>query len=300
MTGIGDHRAAVVEPHSITAVVGEDRRGVRDPAGPALLVEHLVAHGQGAHGRPPLRRRDRRVQGERLAHGGPCPDDRQTGRLQPGQDLVEVGVAGGHAGDPAAALGQLLDPVQAGQEEVLQRLDGIGRPPLRQVEDLAFGFVDRAGHVLGYRVADLGDLSGYPDEPPEQGVLFDDTGVVHRIGDRRRVRLERDEQGRIGHDVEQGRSAQLIGHGDRVDRLAPFEQVDDRPEDAAVGRLVEVGRRTISTAAAVASLDSSIAPRRDSSASRLWGGTRGPPPAPPPSGAGRRWRGRSSKAWTMV
>ena len=30
---------------------------------------------------------------------------------------------------------------------------------------------------------------------------------------------------------------------DRVDRLPPFEQADDRPEDAAVGRLVEVGRR---------------------------------------------------------
>src|SRR5665213_791729 len=53
-------------------------------------------------------------------------------------------------------------------------------------------------------------------------------------------------------------------------------------------------------AEAIASRESSMAPRTDSSASRLWGGTRPVVPAPPARGVSRRWGRVSSKAWTIV
>jgi hypothetical protein len=67
---------------------------------------------------------------------------------------------------------------------------------------------------------------------------------------------------------------QLVGDRDRVGRLAPAVQGGDGVEHVGVSRLVEVVGPQVSTAAAMASRDRSMAPSRDCSASRLWGGIR--------------------------
>ena len=97
--------------------------------------------------------------------------------------------------------------------------------------------------VLGHRVADVGDLPGHADEPAQQRVLLDDVGVVPRVGDRRRVGLQRDEDRRVADLLEHPGALELVGHGHRVDGLAPLHEGPDGPEDVPVRRLVEVARR---------------------------------------------------------
>ena len=120
---------------------------------------------------------------------------------KPEQDLVEIGVAGGHAGDGRCA-GPAPRSGPGWAREVLQRR-WCRWSAARQVEDLPLGLVDGRRHVLGHRVADLGDLAGHADQPPEQRVLLDDAGVVHRVGDRRRVGLQRDQEGRVADRVQE-------------------------------------------------------------------------------------------------
>ena len=94
-----------------------------------------------------------------------------------------------------------------------------------------------------------------------------------RAGDRRRVGLERDEQRRVdqlGH----AHATQFVHDGHRVDRLAAFYEYSDGAEDVPVRRAVEVAAcDSISTPAAAAASDKSIAPSSAASASRSCGGT---------------------------
>ena len=158
----------------------------------------------------------------------------------------------------------------------MQRAHGVGRPALGDVEDQLLGLVDRGLHVLGDRVADVGDLAGHPDEPAEQGVLLDDLRVVPRVGDRRGVGLQRDEDGRVADLLEQPRALELVGHRDGVDRLAPLHERLDRREDVPVGRLVEVAGRAVSMPDRCGVGRQQHGPEQDSSASRSCGGTRAP------------------------
>ena len=93
----------------------------------------------------------------------------------------------------------------------------------------------------GWSYAHLGDLARHRDEPPQQRELADDPGVVPGVRRRRRRRLDLEQRALAAERLEQAGAAQLLGHGDRVDRLALLVQRPDRVEDVAVGRLVEVG-----------------------------------------------------------
>ena len=108
-------------------------------------------------------------------------------------------------------------------------------------------------------------------------MLLDDAGVVGGVADGRRVALEVGEDGGAADGVEQVGPAQLVGDGDRVGGLAVGVEVLDRPRRR--GRRPACRSRRplhVSVAAAMASLLSSMAPRSDSSAWRLCGGTRVP------------------------
>ena len=73
-------------------------------------------------------------------------------------------------------------------------------------------------------------------------VLFDDLGVVRRVGDGRRPGLDRDQDRRAADGLEQTGALELLGHRDRIDGLATGVQRADRLEDVLVRRPVEVLR----------------------------------------------------------
>ncbi len=181
----------------------------------------------------------------RLPHAGAGAHDVQRGGLEAQEDPVQLVVAGGHTGDVRAALPQLLDAVQPGPQQLVQGPHAVDRAALADVEDHLLRLVDCRLDVLGHRVADVGDVPRHPDELAQQRVLLDDVGVVARVGDRRRVGQQRDEDGAVADRLEYARALQLVGHRHRVDGLAPLHERLDGAEDVAVRRLVEVGRRAL-------------------------------------------------------
>ena len=98
----------------------------------------------------------------------------------PDSELVEVDVAGGHAGDGLAPLVELLEAVEVLVEQVVEQRHRVGDPPLGDLEHQRLGPVDGLGDVVGHVVAELGDLAGHADQPAEQRVLLDDLGVARR------------------------------------------------------------------------------------------------------------------------
>jgi hypothetical protein len=162
--------------------------------------------------------------------------------LQTGQELVEVGVAGGDAGDRVAAVVGLLEVVHHLGEQLLDGAGRVGDPLLGDVEHLGLGLVERLDDVVGLAVGELGDVAGRVDELAEQRRLLDDLGVVARRRDRRRGVLQLVERLGPADLGEQTGPAQLVGDGDGVCRGGARVQGADRVEDVAVRRAVEVLR----------------------------------------------------------
>jgi hypothetical protein len=71
-------------------------------------------------------------------------------------------------------------------------------------------------------------------------VLLDDAGVAGGVGGGRRRRHDLHQRAVATDHVEHAGPAQLVGHGDRVDRLTAGVEGVDGVEDVGVGRLVEV------------------------------------------------------------
>ena len=229
-----------------------------DPSRLQALPVHLRLRGEEALGQLEVAHLEREEEGRaphlqpdvgqhpereaRLPHARAGAHDVERGGLEPEQDPVQLVVAGGHPGDVGAPLAQLLDPVQPRAQQLVQRAHGVGRAALAHVEHHLLRLVDRRLHVLGDRVADVGDLARHADQLAQQRVLLDDRRVVPRVGDRRRVGLQRDEDRGVADGVEQARALELVGHRHRVDGLAPLHEGLDGPEDVPVGRLVEVAR----------------------------------------------------------
>ncbi len=107
------------------------------------------------------------------------------------------------------------------------------------VEHQRLGLVDRLAHVVGQAVGRLRDRPGGTDEPAQQRVVAHDAGVVGGIGRARCVGLQGDEGGGATGGLEQIATAQLVGHGNRVDRVAPSGDHADHVVDVGVGRAVE-------------------------------------------------------------
>ena len=97
--------------------------------------------------------------------------------------------------------------VQAGRQQFPQRLERVGYPALDDVEHHRLGPVQGAHDVLGEGVAHLRYFAGDTDQPAQQGMLFDDPGIAGRIGDGRRVGLERDQVAHAARRPPGGRPA---------------------------------------------------------------------------------------------
>ena len=203
-----DEERGVAEAGDGLADLGPVRVGqasVADPAGVDPGLGDQQALGQLVVGH--LQREDQRrdpglhggvgghAQGEGgLAHRRPGPDDDQRRGLEAVQALVEIDVAGRHAGDGLAPVEEALQAVEGVDQQALQRLEAVGHPPFGHVEDQGLGPVDGGGDVVGNAVAHLGDLAGHRDQPAQEGVLLDDAGVAGGVGGRRRVGLQGDQR----------------------------------------------------------------------------------------------------------
>ena len=196
-------------------------------------------------GRDDLAGRDvdhRRVPRDALAHRRAGPDDVQRRRLQARQQLVDVVVAGGRAGDRVAPGVGLLEAVHHRLDRLAEQLRGVGDAVLGDLEDLGLGVVDGLGHVVGLAVGHLGDVAGDVDQAPQQRGVLDDAGVVGGVGDRRRGVLQGVQRLRAADLLEQAVAAQLVGDGDRVGRRTRRVQGPHGVEDVLVRRAVEVLR----------------------------------------------------------
>jgi hypothetical protein len=184
----------------------------------------------------------RRAEGEAgLAGAGTGRHHDQVRRLQPEEEVVELVVAGRHAGDVAGAVVQGLELV----EGVLQRVGHLDHrfrdPALGDLEHQRLGAVEGVDDLLGVVVAHLGDVARDPDEPAQQRQLVHDLGVVGGVRRRRRG-LELQQRLAAAELLEQVGAAQLLGHRDRVDGLALAVEGQHGLVHVGVGRLVEVRR----------------------------------------------------------
>ncbi len=176
----------------------------------------------------------------RLPHGGPGRDDDHLAGVQAVGQVVEVGEAGRDAVEAGLAVADRLDLVEDAVHDVRQRRVVLGRPAVGDLVDLGLRLVDDVVDLALAGVADLHDAGAGVDQPPQDRLLADDLGVVARVGRDRHVGRQRVEVGGSADPGELAPALQRRRHGDRVGRLAPAVEVDDRVVDQLVGRAVEV------------------------------------------------------------
>ena len=162
--GVGDLLPVGLGQVAVAHLLGVD---------PGLGAEHALGELELAH----LEREEQhRPVGLERGVGGhaeraapscrPTGGRRRTSRAlgcRPDEQLVEVDVAGGHAGDRLAPLVELLEPVE------VWRRAGRGSSSMVSVtrrwatsNTMRLGLVDGLGDVVGQVVAHLGDLAGHP------------------------------------------------------------------------------------------------------------------------------------------
>ena len=244
MLGVGDDRRAVGEGHLEARTPVHDLGRGDDRVGRPCASRRLVTDRDLAHRRPAGRRRERRVERQRLAEPRPAGDDDELAGVQAVGEAVEVDEAGGDAGHRAAAAADGLELVHRRLHELLEQRVVLGRAALGDVVDRLLravdGVVDAAG--AGRAVAELHDAGAGLDEAAQDRLLGDDAGVEAGVGRRRDARQQRVQVRRAADASDLAEAGQLGRHRDRVGGLALAVEVDDDVEDRLVGGLVEVGR----------------------------------------------------------
>jgi hypothetical protein len=154
--------------------------------------------------------------------------------------LVEVGEAGRHTGQTAVVGIDGLDLVERLGHQLAQRLIVLARTPVGDAVDLGLRTVDDVIDLALADIAELGDLGARVDEPAQDRLLADDLGVVAGVGRDRHAGDQVVQVRRAADAIEVAAALQLGHDGNRIGRLAPTVQVDDRVIDDLVGRTVEV------------------------------------------------------------
>ncbi len=148
-----------------------------------------------SHAHPGGRLCDQRIGCQALPHGGSCSDDDQVAGLETRGEAVEVGEAGGHAGDLAAVVVQALDRLQGAGQHLAQALVVLAHAALGDLVDERLGDVDRPLGVLGRLETELHDPRAHVDQPAEDTCLLHDPGVVGGVRGRRHTRDEGEQEG---------------------------------------------------------------------------------------------------------
>jgi hypothetical protein len=176
----------------------------------------------------------------RFPYTGSRGHDDQLARVETVGEVVQVGEAGGHTGESGPAGLDGLHLVEGRLHQLRQRLEVLRRPTVGYRVHLGLGPVDDLVDVALPRVRHLTDPDRRVDQPAQHRLLADDLRVPSGVG-RDRHRGQQGVQVGSATDPEQlAALAELVGHGDRVGRLAAAVEVGDGVVDLLVGRPVEV------------------------------------------------------------
>jgi len=153
---------------------------------------------------------------------------------------VQVGEAGGDAGEHSAAAADGLDLVQGARHDLGQRVVVLAGPALGDGVDLGLGPVHELVRLGVARVAELDDPGAGLDQAAQDGALPDDAGVVAGVGGGGHGGDQGVQVGRAADPGDLAAPGELVGHRDGVGRLAPGVQVEYRLVDQLVRRAVVV------------------------------------------------------------
>src|SRR5215472_1045703 len=167
-------------------------------------------------------------------------ENNQFRRLQSGKQLVELAITGGNASnalafteDPFEAVEAFVDDLFDGDETGLHAIFGQG-------ENAGFGVVeDGVGAVFAFEGALLNVVCGV-DQVAEDGLFFDDAGVVLDVGYARHAIDQRGQIRRATGGIEFAPAVQFLGEGDQIDGLLRLTERDHLLEDVTVLREEEI------------------------------------------------------------
>src|SRR4051812_14529665 len=225
---------------ALAQVVALDGGLARDEALRELPLGHLEAEQRDGFAR--VQRGVLREVGHqrRLAHRRPCGEDDQVAGLEAAGERVEVLEAGRRADDRRALERELLQLVQLGVQQLLDRAEVLARVLVGDLEDRSLRHVDQLARA-GLVAMDLRlDLVRGVQEPAQHRVLAHDARVLADVADR---------GDRAGQELDRRRAAdrlqlagllEVLDQRQRVDRLADRVQVQHRLVDAAVRLAIEV------------------------------------------------------------
>ena len=156
--------------------------------------------------------------------------------------FVEIGKAGGQAGDRLTRIEEGVDTIDGFDQNVVDadRSAGLG-PRFGDLEDQALGFVENffAGTPL-WRVGAVGDLVADADQLAQCGALANDLRVGLDVRHRRRVLRQLTEIGQAADLRQVPFLVQLLGQGDHVERRVALGQGEDGTEDEAMIVAIEI------------------------------------------------------------
>ena len=156
--------------------------------------------------------------------------------------LVDVAEARGRAGHLAARLVHLRDLLEALADEHVDPLEAAADAVLGEVEHHLLGAVDELGRLAGAVPAEPLDLLADDREPAQRRHLAHDLRVVAGVRRRRHERRDLVDPRLAADLVELAVLVELVGDGDRVDRLAVLVELERGAVDLRVRLAVEVAR----------------------------------------------------------
>ena len=180
-----------------------------------------------------------------LAHRRAPGNDHEVAGLQAGGLFVEVGIAGGHAGDVArvVAVVEHVHPVDHLRE---QGADGhetllAARALLGDLEHFRLGLIEQLGSLAPERVVGrVGNGGAHLGQAPHDAALAHDLGVALDVGGRGGVLGQRRQIGETAGIGELGAAFQAFGNGEHIRRPVGVDQPRDVPVNEAVIGPVEV------------------------------------------------------------
>ena len=151
-------------------------------------------------------------------------------------------VAGGDAGQFAAATHDCVDVVEGALHLGLQRLEGGARVLARDLEDARFGLVEQAIGAVALVEAHFDDLGGGGDQAPLDRLVADDARVVDDVRGGRLVVCDLGEEDRAADRIELLLDHQPVRKRVQVDGLVLLRERHHRGVELAMDRVVEVVR----------------------------------------------------------
>ena len=205
-----------------------------------LLVAHLQAEDADARAvalGSVLRHVERQA---RLAHGRPRRQDDEVALLQPAQQSVEKGEAGGHAHERVLIARQKVDVVDHVAHDGADGHEVAVDERFAHAEDQRLGLVDNRVDLLAVVVGDLGDLPRRRNQPPAQRRPLDDVRVMVDIHGRGRAADEVGDIRRPAHFLQAIAALQFVDDRHVVERFVALVQGQHRLVEPGVALAEEI------------------------------------------------------------